>query len=392
MKKAWVSSARNAEVLEAARSWREANAIDAETFAAIEDAYPQAQPPLSAAWRALIFFLVSVAVHAVFFGFMELARSERPWTMIAYGAVLAAAAELLRGSRFSGNGGDAAASFWAIGYLLVGAGVAWNETRGANAPEELATFLLALAVLLFASACAHWGFSVYGIFAAAAFFGLLAQFPAARLTWALAAGILLAGAYGRLDRSFLPPPHRVALAGVLAVAACALYAAVNRYSLDLGWIEALRGGFRTSEHAPPPWLRLASAAATALVPPAFLLWGIRTRRTLVLDLGLAFTALSLVTLRQYVHLAPLWVLLTTCGTLLILGAMALNRRLRRAPGGERAGFTADPLFSAKRAERIQVGAVFAGFAGSAPEAGRTEAGQVTTGGGGFGGAGASGEY
>ena len=62
-------------------------------------------------------------------------------------------------------------------------------------------------------------------------------------------------------------------------------------------------------------------------------------------------ALSLVTVRQYVHVAPLWVVLTLAGALLVGLALAVERALRRARRGEIAGFTADPLFSDERRQQ-----------------------------------------
>ncbi len=125
------------------------------------------------------------------------------------------------------------------------------------------------------------------------------------------------------------------------------------------------------------------------MPIVFLAWGVRTRRTLLIDLGLVFAAASLATLRFYVHLAPLWALLTVAGTALVLGALGLNRFLRRGSNGERNGFTAAPLFSGRRAETLQTAAVVAGFA-SAPA--RAREGELAPGGGRFGGGGASGDF
>ncbi len=140
---------------------------------------------------------------------------------------------------------------------------------------------------------------------------------------------------------------------------------------------------------------MLSTAATALLPPAFVAWGIRTRRTLILDLGLAFAAASLVTLRYYVHLAPLWLLVTLAGGALILGSLWLNRWLRGAPGGagERNGFTAAPLFSG-RGETLQAAAVLAAFTAppAAVSASPPRDGGFTPGGGRFGGGGSSADF
>ena len=393
MRRAWSDAARVAEVREAARAWRDAGAIDAATLETIEAAYPEPRPRLSPAWKALIFFLLTVALNAVFFGFLSVTRIESAGIVLFFGALLVAAAEWLRGSRFAGNGSDASASFWAIVYLLFGLG--WLYSQGKPNEEAMVTLLLASAVALFAAACVRWGFAAYGTLAAVALFGFLARLPGGRAWWLIAGAALLALAYRSLDRSALAPPHRNAAAGAFAVAAIALYLAANRCSVDFQWIEALRANGSSSGRV-PEGLRLLSSAATALLPVAFVAWGLRARRTLILDLGLVFAAASLVTLRFYVHLAPVWLLLVLAGAALVLGSLWLNRWLRTGSGGERAGFSAAPLFSGRR-ESLQAAAVVAGFTGPAAHAPATAAptppsGDLSTGGGRFGGGGASGEF
>jgi hypothetical protein len=103
-------------------------------------------------------------------------------------------------------------------------------------------------------------------------------------------------------------------------------------------------------------------------------------------------ALSLVTLRHYVHVAPLWVVLTASGALLIALALAVERALRRSPGGEHTGFTADALFSDERRQHIlQTVPVVAAFTPAAPAAAAEEKGFAGRGGT-FGGGGASGKF
>ncbi|HEY1253108.1 MAG TPA: hypothetical protein VGH97_18145 [Thermoanaerobaculia bacterium] len=387
MKKEWAQAARVGEVRQAAKAWREAEAIDAPTLEAIRAAFPEPRPELARAWKVLIFFLVTMAINTVCFGVFAALRMESAAVVVFFGALLATAADFLRGSRFAGNGSDAAASFWAVVYLLGGLG--WWVADASREEDGTITLILVATVVLFAAACIRWGFAAYGTLAAAGFFGLLGRFPAGRAWWIAGAVGLLALAYRNLDRAALAPPHRNAVAGVFAVAAIALYVALNLVSLDQHWVEAFR--VKSWIVIPPPgaFLRALSAVATALLPPAFLAWGLRTRRTLILDLGLAFAAASLVTLRYYVHLAPLWALLTLAGAALILGALGINRLLRRSPDGERSGFTADPLFSG-RAETLQAAAVVAGFTASpAPEPAR---GDFAPGGGRFGGGGSSAEF
>ena len=84
--------------------------------------------------------------------------------------------------------------------------------------------------------------------------------------------------------------------------------------------------------ASSPRLFVLSAVGTALVPLVILTWGIGSRRTFLIDTGIVLLGLSLVTLRYYVHIAPLWVVLT--------GAGARTRRprpRRRAGAPARAG-------------------------------------------------------
>ncbi len=150
----------------------------------------------------------------------------------------------------------------------------------------------------------------------------------------------------------------------------AVYAGINVYSLDKHLVEDL-GRWTWTREMPSRGLLALLALATAVMPPAVLAWGLLSRRVFLIDTGIIFAALSLVTLRHYVHLAPLWVVLTLSGAALVVLALAVERRLRRAPGGEIAGFTADPLFSDERRRRaieiIPVAATFTATPGQTVE-------------------------
>jgi hypothetical protein len=131
-----------------------------------------------------------------------------------------------------------------------------------------------------------------------------------------------------------------------------------------------------------------SAVATAVLPLVVLGWAWMSRRTFLLDAGIVLLALSFVTLRHYAHTAPLWIVLAGSGSILIALALVVERILRRAPGGEITGFTADPLFSDERRQRfLQIVPVAATFA-PAPTPASAEKSFVGRGGG-FGGGGAS---
>jgi len=107
--------------------------------------------------------------------------------------------------------------------------------------------------------------------------------------------------------------------------------------------------------------------------------------SLLIDAGIVLLGLSVVTLRQYVHVAPLWVVLTLSGAALVILALVIERALRRAPEGHIAGFTADPLFSdGQRQQALQIVPVVAAFTPAANSPTAEEQG-FAAGGGRFGG-------
>jgi MFS family permease len=381
-------AARRAEVRTAARAWRRAGAIDEAALGRIEAAYPEDRPHMAATWRVVVFVIVTVAANTLFFAIATLLHEESgagPWLFFA--ACLAAATELLlRPTGIGENGSAAATSFWAVTYAVVGLGLALTGSRG----EETITVALLSAALLFSAACWHWGFAAYGTFAAIALFLFAARVPAGRVLWIVAGAVLLVVASRVFERGALAPPHRTALAGAFVVAAAAVYAAVNRYGVDQRLIESLQE--RSASPAPPGALAAAaSSMATAVFPLILIAWGLRRRKPLILDTGFVFLALSLATLRYYVHLAPLWVVLAGAGAALVVAALGLHRWLRRAPGEDRGGFTARPLFESRRSGLESV-AVVAAFAPDAAPAQPREPGGFAPGGGRYGGGGAGGSF
>jgi hypothetical protein len=168
-----------------------------------------------------------------------------------------------------------------------------------------------------------------------------------------------------------------------------VYAAVNLYSLDHRLVESLRGA---GLHLPGPRFqeRIWAIAGTAVLPVAVLWWGARSRRTFVLDAGIVVTALSLITLPHYVHLAATWLVLSLAGTILVLLALALNRWLSKGPEKEQNGFTAESLFADER--RLRALELVPVVAAHAPESRPPVAPGYQGGGGSFGGGGAGGSY
>jgi hypothetical protein len=226
---------------------------------------------------------------------------------------------------------------------------------------------------------------------AVSLFVYLGRLSLGRVLWVLVGSALVGLAARRLDTAAWTPSHRRAAMVVLLVAVAAVYVAVNVYSLETSLLEELRP-FAPSHVAPRPGLLVVTAVATALLPLLVLVWALRSRRTLLLDAGIVLLVLSLVTLRYYVHVAPVWVVLTVAGAGLVGVALVVERALRRGPGGERAGFTADILFSDERRQHaLQTLPVVAAFTPAAPAAAVEDKGFVGRGGA-FGGGGASDKY
>jgi hypothetical protein len=385
MRRAWVDAERAAEIRDAARDWKKAGVIDAGTLTAIEAEFPTARVDLARAWKVLIFVLVSVAVLGIqvgVFGF----DPKGSGSFVVFAVILAAVTEVLRGSRLAGTGSDAATSFWAAVMLIIAYGIFLEagKSRGSL------TATIALAAGVWAGACVRWGFSLYGAFGAVAAFLVLTRFPFGRVAWGFG-GAALCVITARLSaQRRLASPRRRAFAAVFVVAALALYGAINLYSLDRRMVELL--GIGTPTWGPggqPAGVRLASAAATALVPIAFIVWGLCAKRRLVLDTGAGLAALSVLTLEYYVRFGS--VEITVFGLAIIGLALWLNRRLRQASGGEIRGFTASPLLSAE-SEALSPAAALIAAAAVPVSPHPADDADFSAGGGKYGGGGASGTF
>ncbi len=94
---------------------------------------------------------------------------------------------------------------------------------------------------------------------------------------------------------------------------------------------------------------------------------------------------SLITLRFYVHIADLWVVLSAAGSAVIVLALGLRRWLDSGAQHERAGWTARGLSGEAvlmRTAEMAVTVVAATPSANAPEAPRFEGGGGRSGGGG----------
>jgi hypothetical protein len=381
---------RAAEVREAAEGWLRAGTIDRSTHAAVLNAYPDPCVTPSAVWRILTAVMVT-AVMLCTLGAVWIAaqpgEAGLSLLLFVFAAMSLVATERLEASpRLARRGAAGATSFWACVFLLAALGLFLHEGLGIRAERALDVVLLASA-LVWAAGCWRWGNPLFAGLSAVSLFVLLGRLPLGRVLWVVAGSALAGLAARRSDDAAWAPSHRRAAMILLVAGVMAVYVAVNVYSLDEHLLEGLRG-FAPTRTAPPPGLFVVTAIATAVLPLVILVWAVMSRRTLLLDAGIVLLALSLVTLRHYVHVAPLWVALTASGALLIALALVVERALRRSPGGERAGFTADALFSDERRHLLQTVPVVAAFTPAAPAAAAEEKG-FTGHGGTFGGGGAS---
>jgi hypothetical protein len=391
MRRESIAWERAAEVRDAADGWRRAGAIGAHTHEAIKNAYPDPCVTPSAVWRVLTAVMVTAVVLCSFGAFALAIRPREVGLSLLlwlFGAACVVATERLEVSpRLARRGAAGAAAFWGIVLFLGGLGQLLHEIRAISGEDALRLFLLTSA-LTWAAACWRWGSPLFAGLSVASVFVLLAQVPFGRTLWIVVGAVLVGVAARHLDDGALAPSHRRAAMVVLLVAVAAMYVALNIYSLDQDLLHELRP-LAPQRVVPSTVLFAGAAVATALLPLGVLAWGWRSRRPVLLDAGIVLVALSLVTLRYYVHVAPLWAVLLVSGAALVALALAVERALRRVPGGEQAGFTTDALFSDDRGQRVlQVVAVAGTLTPAAAAAASAEKGFVP-GGGASGGAGAS---
>ena len=388
---------RNDAVRSAARNWRRAGAIDEATVKAIAAAVPDDRVRAGPVFRVLLFIFTLIAVNAGF-GFLSLflqisdSKNGGVFAVFALvtGIVLAVATEYqIVPMRRAQGGTEAATSFLAIGYLMGAAAWLVFEPLKLDFRDALPVLCLTGAALAVAAAW-RWGYPLYAGAAAAALLVALARPPAGRLLW-IALPLAAAPFLLRLSESpRLPPAHRSSFIAVLMVALVGLYVAVHLGS----WEEQLVEEIGEARLRLPPqndtlwWL---SVVATALVPVVLLVLGIRSRRYPLLIVGAGTAVASLVTLRWYVHLVPVWVAITASGAALVGLVLGLRRWLDAGPGKERGGFTAEPLFQDLARQRLlEMGAAVASFSPGARNL--HEEPKFEGGGGQFGGGGSSAEF
>ena len=384
---------RRLEVREAARGWQRAGAIDEATRARIDATFPDDRRRLGPVFRVLVFGFTIVAASSCFgvFGLVMAAGGERAGAALLtlFGLALLAATEYQIGPlRRAQAGAEAATAFLGLVYLT--GGLLWTLFEGSRGREDVAINTgLVLVALVFGTAAWRWGYTIFAGAAFVAFLLLLARGPGGRVLWVVVPLVTTPLLLRAGDAIGLAPAHRRCAQAGAVLGLVFLYLAVHVGSWDLGLVEMVTGHSR-GEPGAPGALRPLSVAATALVPALTLASGIAARRRLLINLGLVGVLASLVTLRFYVHLAPLWVVLILGGTVALGLALVLRRILDTGAGHERYGFTAEPLYADP--DRRSALEVAAGVVSLTPAAKRIERPGFQGGGGRYGGGGATGTF
>jgi hypothetical protein len=386
-----VAAERHFEVREAARAWRRADAIDDATLRAIEADHRDDRVRLGPVFRVLVFVFALIAVTALngLFLLVSPSRDMGPGLILFLGIALVVLTEVQVGPlRRTQAGAEAATALSGVLHLI--SGFFWLAHRSLHLGTQAElTVVLSLAAVTFGLAAYRWGYVTFAMVAGAAFFLLLARTRYGRLTW-IAVPLVAAPLLVRLgDAASLAPAHRRCGQALAVVALAFLYVAVHLGSWDVALVEHVRDDNATSTERSEA-IRSLLAVVTGLLPVFVIGWGLAARRRLLIGAGLVGLIASIVTLRAYVHVAPLWIALVTGGGAALVLALALRRYLDSGLARERNGFTAEPLFTDP--ERRSTLEMAAGMAAFSPAARPAERPGLEAGGGRFGGGGATGTY
>lgn len=386
---------RRYEVREAARAWQRAAAIDEETRKKVDAAYPDDRNRLGPVFRVLVFgfslVVLQSALGIVGLVFASAGEAAAAVVFLLFGLGLAVLTEAQLGSMKRRQGGtEAATAFLAVGLTIAALLWLFSESR----PEErvLIDAALTVSTIVLGAAATRWGYSLFAVLAAICVYFLLARAPFGRLTWIVLPLVLAPVLLGLAQAERLAPAHRRSCEAIALVSLVFLYVAVHVGSWDLRLVEMLTGGFSYTARRPSP-IRTFFVVATAAAPLLTVAWGVVARRRSLLDLGFVGILASLVTLRAYLHVAPLWVALLGGGAVAMGLAALVRRHLDSGPEHERHGFTAEALFTDPEGRSaLEVAASVASFTPAARPLPQPPQPGFEAGGGRSGGGGASGEF
>jgi hypothetical protein len=373
---------RNRSVQRAATAWREAGVIDAATWRAIVDRFPDNRVRFNPAIRVVLFVFTFVAGCALW-GLLSLAVSF-PIACIPLGVACVVATEKAIGDRRLSQGGIEEATA-ALAILAVTAEIVWQVFDSDGGVGGVRLVLLVLAACAGAAAW-RWGMPFWSMVAAGAALLALLQGGDGRTLVLVVCAVAAVLLYGGWRFESPAPRERMIFAAALVVVVGGLYLAVNHLSVEERWLEQVAFGW--SDAGPRVAIEALAPVLTVLVPVLLLAVGAWQRDRLLLGLGTLALAASIATLWQVTKPVPAWLALVVSGAATLGGVLALRRWLASGPGGERFGFTDAKRFSGGDRERVlEIAAVLAGLTPKAPAGGPPHG--LDAGGGEFGGGGAS---
>ncbi len=378
---------RNFAVRKAAGQWQKAGLISPEILDAIRSSYTDDRRRLGFVFRTLAFLCAFLASLALVLLLWRLGGGDLELLSLLGGISLLLFTRYLKEKRRLADFGiESATAILGCALLSIGIALLIDFSRSFHIILNLC-----LGSFIFLVPAVLWG-SIFCTVVSLLLFGFaMLSLPMPRLVWALISLTLLVLALRRHQSPGLAPSHRRCWTAALLLALLGLYVVTNLLSWDHLFLEH-SAFFRTSP-AGDSWIkemRWIPILSTAAMPLLLIAWGILARRKLLLQSGLLLLVASLVTLRFYVHVAPLWVVLTASGALLILTGLGLKRFLDSGPDQERGGFTARPILAEGRKEEAMQ--ALAGIFSGSPPAEAHHGERFTGGGGHSGGAGASGQF
>lgn len=376
---------RKQSVRNEAQEWMDAGWIGREAFQRIQGMYADDRVRAGITFRTLFFILTLAAILGILGPLYIFAHEDVLVAIIALfaGATCWGIGEYLILSKRRRQGGiEAAFSAAAVINLAIGLAILIFKSHAFHGDSEIGIVLFIL-FLLAGAAGWNWGYWPYMVFSAGLLYFCVQSLPEYRLIWM----VLVICIYPWLVRGWnspsLPPSQRKCCAAFLLTSIVASYAAVNIFLADHHDLELFH---RTAIF--PRWLHML---LTAILPTLVFATGAKKRRRHFLVLGFLLGLLSLVTMRFYVHVAPLWMVLTVAGILLLACAETLRRYLDSGADKERGGYAASPL--AARPGKHRGVEILASVATLTPDASPASENPRYHGGGGeFGGGGASGNF
>ncbi|MFO7570687.1 MAG: hypothetical protein R6W75_12915 [Smithellaceae bacterium] len=233
-----------------------------------------------------------------------------------------------------------------IAMVLFCAGVGWLLAEHSVYYRQAATLVLALLALIALWVYLRFGFLYAAAIGVTALCAIVFQWSLSLITQRFCVLFLLSAVFFFTivtDRS----GHDFQKARTAALQACllvAIYLAVNLHLFGLiGMLNGSMGGGPFHAGAFPPFLYWTSYVLTFVLSAFGILWGIKSRKRLVLNAGLAMAVASLATNKSYWGWMRYAWDPAILGIALIALSLLITRWLNTGPGRKRYGFTADDL-------------------------------------------------